>query len=193
MKTTYSIILMLCLSLICKAQGDRENTVDSMAMVSRAKADKVLQYFDTVQTPKILYSLEDKYYYLIIKDTSCYQEYYVALDSLGEVCIVRPAKVETKTGKKRRQQEQQYQELLSEAEPIFDLSKYHTDFVTKIPDAKMVSGKPSYFVLKNIDGKRYGEYSLSSVIAPLPINVSLWAYLIRRLSDEVNKDNKACN
>ncbi|WP_219035431.1 hypothetical protein [Empedobacter falsenii] len=189
MKTAYSIILMLCFSLVCKAQEGRENMTDSMAMVSRAKADKVLQHFDTIQAPKILYSLEDKYYYLIIKDTPCYQEYYVTLDSLGRIDKIRLIKVEIKTRKQRKQQEQ-YRELLSEAEPIFDLGKYHTDFITEMPDAKMVSGKPSYFVFKNIDGKRYGEYSLSSVTAPLPINISLWAYLIRRLSDEAYKNNK---
>lgn len=189
MKTANSIILMLCFSLICKAQNDREKEApDSMAVVSRAKADEVLKHFDTIPAPMILYSLEDKYYYLIIKDTPCYKEYYVALDSLSGVDKMRFVKAETKTRKQRRKEEQ-YRDLLLEAEPIFDLSKYHTDFITNVPDAKMVSGKRSYFVVKDIDGKRYGEYRLSAATAPLPINVNLWAYLIRRLSDEVFKDN----
>jgi len=153
MKTAYSIILMLCFSLVCKAQEDWENISDSMAMVSRAKADAVLKHFDTVQAPKILYSLEDKYYCLIIKDVPCNKEYFVALDSLGEIDKIRLVKAETKT-RTQRKQEEQYRKLLSEAEPIFDLTRYHTNFVTKIPDAKMVSGKPSYFVVKDIDGKR---------------------------------------
>ena len=59
-----------------------------------------------------------------------------------------------------------------------------------MPDTKYTSGRYSYFVLKDIDGKRYGEYRLSAVTSPLPINASLWAYLIRRLSDEAYKDNK---
>lgn len=192
MKTAYSIILILCFSLVCKAQNERETVSDTMAMVSRAKADTVLKYFDTIEAPKILYSLEDKYYYLIIKDTPCYKEYYVALDSLSRISKILPIKVEEKNRKQRKQQEQ-YRKLLSEAEPIFDLSKYHTNLITRIPDAKMVAGKPSYFVVKDIDGKRYGEYSLSSVTAPLPINTNLWAYLVRKLSDEVARDNKATN
>lgn len=192
MKTAFSIILILCFSHICKAQEDWKKTTDSTAIVSRTKADEVLKHFDTIPAPMILYSLEDKYYYLIIKDTSCYKEYYVALDSLGGVDKMRFVKAETKIMKQRRQEEQ-YRNLLLEAEPIFDLSKYHTDFITNVPDAKMMSGKPSYFVVKDIDGKRYGEYRLSAATAPLPINVNLWAYLIRRLSDEVAKDNKARN
>jgi hypothetical protein len=190
MKIAYSIILMLCFSLVCKAQEDWEKISDSMAMVSRTKADAVLKHFDTTQASKILYSLEDKYFYLIIKDTPCYKEYFVALDSLGEIDIIRSVKIETKTKKLWKQQEQ-YRKLLSEAEPIFDLSRYHTDFITRIPDAKMVAGKSSYFVVKGIDGKRYGEYSLSSVAVPLPINTSLWAYLVRKLSDEAARDIRA--
>ena len=180
---------MLCFSLVCKAQEDRGNIADSMAMVSRTKADKVLQHFDTIIAPKLLYSLDNKDFYVIIKSNPCYQEYYVALDSLGRIDKMRPVKAETKTRKQRKQQEQ-YQQLLSEAEPIFDLTKYHTDFITKMPDIKYTSGRYSYFVLKDIDGKRYGEYRLSAVTSPLPINASLWAYLIRRLSDEAYKDNK---
>lgn len=190
MKVAYSIILMLCFSLVCKAQSDWENVSDSMAMVSRNKADRILQHFDTVQVPKILFSLEDRYFYLIIKDTPCYKEYYVALDSLGEVNEIHSVKVEKKTKKQKKQQEQ-YRKLLLEAEPIFDLSRYHTDFIKRMPDATMVAGRPSYFVVKDVDGKRYGEYSLSSATTPLPINTNLWAYLIRKLSDEVEKDSKS--
>lgn len=189
MEKTYSLILMLCLSLVCQAQEDWEKVSDSMAMVSRAKADAVLQHFDTVQAPKLLYSLDNRDFYLIIKDTLCYKEYYVAIDSLGSIDKIRPVKAETKTRKQRKQQEQ-YRKLLSEAEPIFDLNKYHTDFVTKMPEAKMVAGRASYFVVKGIDSKRYGEYRLAAVTSPSPINASLWVYLIRRLSDEVYKDNK---
>lgn len=187
MKTIYSIILILCFSHVCKAQEHRENIADSMAMVSRSKADLVLDFFSKEQVPKLLYSLDNKDFYVIIKSNPCYQEYYVALDSLGRIDKMHSVKVETKTRKQRKQQEQ-YQQLLSEAEPIFDLRKYHTDFITKIPDTKYTSGRYSYFVLKDIDGKRYGEYRLSAVTSPLPINASLWTYLIRRLSDEAYKD-----
>ena len=65
MKAAYSIILMLCFSLVCKAQEDRGNIADSMAMVSRTKADKVLQHFDTIIAPKLLYSLDNKDFYVI--------------------------------------------------------------------------------------------------------------------------------
>ncbi len=178
---------MLCFSVVCKAQEGKESIPNRMAMFSRAKADAVLKNFDTLQAPKILYSLEDRYYYLIIKDTPLNKEYYVALDSLGGIDKINLAKEETKTRKKQKQ----YRKLLSEAKPIFDLSIYHTGLITKLPDAKMAAGRLSYFVVKDINGKRYGEYSLSAITAPLPIDTNLWAYLVRNLSDELAKDSKA--
>ncbi|MDM1363131.1 hypothetical protein, partial [Myroides marinus] len=101
-------------------------------------------------------------------------------------------KVEEKNRKQRKQQ-QQYRKLLSEAEPIFDLSKYHTDLITQVSDVKMEAGRPSYFVVKDTDGKRYGEYSLSSLTVTLPINTNLWAYLVKKLSDEIALDIKTRN
>lgn len=156
-------------------------------MVSRAKADKVLQRFDTIQAPKLLYSLDDRYFYLIIKGTPCYKEYYAVLDSLGEIAYLRLVKAEQKT----RKQQKQYRKLLSEAEPIFDLNRYRTNSMTEMPDAQYTSGKYSYFVVKDIDGKRYGEYRLPAVTSPAPINGSLWVYLIRRISEEAAKQYKA--
>ena len=174
------------LLLVCKAQEDRENIADSMTIVSRTKADKVLLQFNTIAAPKLLYSLDNKVFYVIIKSNPSYQEYYVTLDSLGRIDKMRLIKVEIKTKKQRKQQEQ-YRQLLSEAEPIFDLNKYHTNFITKMPNAKYTSGRYSYFVVKDIDGKRYGEYRLSAVTSPSPINTNLWLYIIRRLSDEISK------
>jgi hypothetical protein len=190
MKIIYSINLILCFSLVCQAQNNWQKKSDSLAMISRTKADAVLQYFDTIQAPKLLYSMEDRYFYLIIKGAPCYKEYYVALDSLGNIERMHLIKTEAKTKKQRKQQEQ-YRKLLSEAEPVFDLSRYHTDFITRMPDAKYIRGVPSYFVVKDVDGKRYGEYCLSSLTLPLPIDAKLAGYLIRRLSDEAARDNKA--
>lgn len=184
MKEAYSIILMLCFSLVCKAQSNFQNLSDSLGMKSRAKADMVLKYFDTLKTTKILFSIEDRYFYVIMKDTPCYKEYYVALDSLGDVENLHPVKVEKKNRKQRRQ-EKQYCELMLKAEPVFDLGKYHTDFITMMPNAKKLLGRPSYFVVIDTHGKRYGEYSLLSLTAPLPINTNLWAYLISKLSEEI--------
>lgn len=183
-KKAYSILIILCFSILSKAQNDWEIISDSLAMVSRTKADEVLKHFDTIRASKILYALEDKYYYLIIQDTPCYREFFISFDSIGVISKVRPVVVQVKTWKQRKQQKQ-YRELLLQAEPIFDISKYHTGIITRITVAKIVEGKPSYFVMVDVDNKRYGEYSLSAISMPLPVNTSLWVYLVRRLSDEI--------
>ncbi len=190
MKTIWFTFLLVYFSLVSKAQSEWEKVSDSSAMISRAKADRILSYFDTLRMPKLLYSLEDRYYYLIIKDTPCYKEYYIEVDSLGDVVQSRFLNQKKKMGKKQRKQAEQYQNLLCESTP-FNLSQYHTDYITRMPDAKYISGKPTYFVVKDIEGKRYGEYRLSAITAPSLIDKSLWSYLLRRLSEETEKNNKA--
>lgn len=190
MKTIWFTFLLVYFSLASKAQGDWEKVSDSPAMISRAKADRILSYFDTLRMSKLLYSLEDRYYYLIIKDTPSYKEYYIEVDSLGEVIQLRFLNQKKITGKKQRKQAEQYQKLICEGAP-FNLSQYHTDYITRMPDAKYISGKPTYFVVKDIEGKRYGEYRLSAITTPSLIDKNLWSYLLRRLSEETEKNKKA--
>ncbi len=99
MKIIHSIILLLCFSPLCQAQNDWEDTPDTMAIISRAKADAVLKHFDTIQAPKLLYSLDDTYYYLIIKNSPSHKEYYIVLDSLGLIEKLYYIKDEAKTTK----------------------------------------------------------------------------------------------
>ncbi len=67
MKKVIILFLVLC-SSFCWAQSSWKKMSDSLAMLSRAKADKVLIYFDTLKSPKLLYSVLDKNYYVLIKD-----------------------------------------------------------------------------------------------------------------------------
>lgn len=67
----------------------------------------------------------------------------------------------------------------------FDTSQYSAEFITTLPNATYVAGTPSYFVLKDEDNKRYGEYSLSSIVAPSPINPVLWAVLFKRIMENI--------
>lgn len=189
MKTVGYIVLLLGFSFICEAQNNWKKVSDSLALISRQRADMVLSHFDTIQAPKILYALEDKDFYLIIKSKPEYKEYFVRLNNSGRIEKVRPVKTELITERQRQQQEH-YRKLLSEAEPIFDINSYHTNYITRISEATNSSGRPSYFVLKDIDGKRYGEYSLSAITTPMPIKSSLWVYLAMKLSDEIAREKQ---
>lgn len=171
----YFILPLLLFFVACQAQQGKEAS-DSLALISRTKADKVLNQFNSLSGAKILYSLKDQHYYVIIQKGSRYQEYYVSLDSLGKV-------EEIQTLKSREEN----RKLLSQS---FDLDKYHSGFVTRMPDATYVRGVPSYFVIKDQDGNRYGEYSLSSLTLPAPIAGNLYSYLTKRLSEEISSRQK---
>lgn len=55
-----------------------------------------------------------------------------------------------------------------------------------MPDAKFIQGYPSYFVVKDEEGKRYGEFSLSYLTVPSPINRNVYGYLIKKMSELVS-------
>lgn len=46
-------------------------------------------------------------------------------------------------------------------------------------------GVPSCFVIKDEYDNRYGEYCLSSITIPCPINPDLWIYLTRELVENI--------
>lgn len=187
MKTLFYIIIVF-FPIVLNAQNNREiKPSDSAGLVSRAFADNVLSKFDTIKAPKILYSLDNHFFYVIVKNDP-YKEFYIVLEE-NNVLKIETIITELKT-KKQRKQNKQYCKLLSKAEPLFDFNKYNTDFITKMPEATLISGRNSYFVLKDVDGKRYGEYNLSSLTTPLPINMYLWTYLTKKLSDQMGRDIK---
>lgn len=189
MKNVWFTIFLFYFSITTNSQSDWKKVSDSMAMISRGKADRIFSIFDSIIMPKLLYSFEDKYYFLIIKDTPFYKEYYIEADSLGDVVQLRFMNYNKLKLKKQRKQAEQYKKLLNEGNP-FNLNQYHTDYILRVPDAKYITGKPTYFVVKDIESKRYGEYRLSAITVPSPINQSLWIYLFRRLGEELERNTK---
>lgn len=172
------VILFFLSSITCIAQEETiKKKADSLSYVSRAKADLILSHFDSIRTEKILYSISDEQYYVILKDGCCYREYYIHTDSAGNIKDQRTAK----TSKKNKK-------LLAKA---FNLDNYHKEFVTRANNPTVVQGNPSYFVVKDIDGKRYGEYSLSTITVPVPIDKQVYNYLLTRLLRESTKNSKA--
>jgi hypothetical protein len=161
---------------------------------SRAKADIVLSKFDTISGKKILYTLLDKDYYIIIQADKHYKEYVVSIDSICNVVRIKEINTDKEIGKlqakkflskNKRKLLRRLEEDIQTVREAFNTSQYSTELITSVPNATYVVGVPSYFVVKDADGRRYGEYSLSSITAPCPINPNLWAYLVRRLSEQV--------
>jgi hypothetical protein len=195
MKKTVIICFILFFSCFCYAQYDWKAISDSLALESRAKADIVLSKFDTISGKKILYSLLNKEYYIIIQSDTYYKEYIVSIDSIcnilgikeidnsNKIRELKSKKILSKSKRKFLQRLEADRQTVKEA---FNTSQYGTELITSVPNATYVAGVPSYFVMKDESNNRYGEYSLSSITVPCPINPDLWAYLVRELSENKN-------
>lgn len=192
MKKIITICFALCITCFGYAQRDWKVTSDSLALISRSKADIILSKFDTVSGRKILYSLQDRDYIIILEQDSCYKEFVLKVDSGCNILVVREIDndemIEKLKSKKilSRNNKKLLKRLLEDRQTVkdaFDTSRYSTEFITFMPDATWVAGVPSYFVMKDKRNKRYGEYSLSSITTPCPIDPNLWAYLLGILNN----------
>jgi hypothetical protein len=194
MKKIYCILLLLCSIYYANAQDWHK--IDSLDSVSRHKADIVLSYFDTIQGKKLLYSLRDKDYYIIIEDCNKIREFNIKIDNDCNVIYLCKAKdayddYMSKYGeeyakyskRKKRKILARFEKDKETVKNAFDLRQYHVGYITRWVNTKWTAGIPSYFVVKDINGRRYGE--LSSITAPCPINPNLWIYLFRKLSEQI--------
>lgn len=164
---TIAILILLVFPLLCYSQG-MVTSLDSKSKYSRAKADSVLRSFENFHVLKMLYSVRDSEYYVILKKGTTYEEYFVLAKELQTLKIfsLNNEKPNLKIFKR-----------------IFKLKKYHTGFITKMPNAKFIQGDLSYFVLKDQLGNRYGEFSLSFLTVPSPIDKKIYAYLTTKISE----------
>lgn len=180
------IFIFSCIHLVCVAQNELneiDRVSDSLTMISRHKADIVLSLFDTISTPKLLYSIDDRRYYVIVKDAIKHKEYFITLDDLGNLKGISQVKRGKSRNKKQKKQEEQYQKILLRTDP-FDFNQYHIGYITKAPKAKYIEGKPTYFVVKDVKGNRHGEYRLPGLTLPSIIDENLYVYLFKRITDE---------
>ena len=192
MKRVITIYLSLFIASFCFAQNNWRVTIDSLALESRSKADLILAAFDSLPGKKILFSLQNRDYHLIIQLNNGYKEYIVKTDNFCNIItfleIENEKTIETLKKKrilsrKNRRKLKQLQDSIQMLSDAFDINQYNTDFTTSVPNATYIGGVSSYFVLKDEKNNRYGEYCLSSLTAPCPINPSLWLYLINAIMD----------
>ncbi len=188
-----SICIALCLSAVCYAQGWEVHS-DSLAMVSRAKADTVLSMFDKMSGRKILYSLQDIAYYVIVQcGNDDFKEYVVKLDDSCDLLSFSEVSHEGEVLNVKNKRKY-YRRMKEERRAIinaFNPDLYSTELITSVTDATMVKGVPSYFVMKDENNKRYGEYRLPMLTLPCPIDPSIYGYLIRELTMYSADNSKA--
>ena len=82
-----AFLLNLSIGVGNDTAGDWTFTPDSIATVSHCKADEVLQIFDSFKGNKVIYSLNNKYYFVVIYDRkkNKYNEFVASADANGKL------------------------------------------------------------------------------------------------------------
>ena len=89
-KITISSILILFTYLVsAQVPIEHNSTMDSLALNSRHKADVVLSYFNTLSGKKLLYSIDNIGYYIIVEQQNGYKEYAIHIDSTCNILSIK--------------------------------------------------------------------------------------------------------
>ncbi len=178
--------LLLTLLLVACKSFEYNNALFNQQMSSslakeRLYADIVLQHFDSICAPKLLYKIKyrgntsDKHYYILIKTKQKYLEYKVVVDSVYSL-----KSIDSIDGDKINKQFVDYgffYRTKSDAEPIFKYDRYNTTYAMKGSTCKWCGSTYAYFVLKDQNGVVHGEFYGEELCAFEVGNMSLIFYI----------------
>jgi hypothetical protein len=165
-----SVILMICsITFSHKIYSQPDKAFN--------KAQLVVEQVFKNRSPQsyLLLSKEDKEYLIIEKNENKYEEYVVLVDESNNVTKIDSNK-------------NNFNIVLDRA---FDSNIYHKEYIdwnatyATIRNA-FSGGKPVYFYYRSKDGKVYGETNLTTIVHPNPIDVSVFGYLLNKLSESTN-------
>lgn len=149
--------------------------------IRRRDARYVLSYFDNQKVDKVLYSISDSLFYVILNTVD--KDEYIVQKS-GKVLKVKKTSLYDYSGKKLKRMRKLYEE----AQPIFDPSRYIHGTVNWLPSDKNTIGYPAqrnYFQYVNAENKLILEYNVVEMDDNCQfLNPKLSAYLYKRLYDE---------
>lgn len=166
------ILHLIIFSLVFSSCASQITEADKL---SRMKADNLLkqEFVKDTQDSKLLFSISDKWYMVITKKEGAYNDYYYEVDSLNTINeIQKPKEPLNKTLMNKAFNFSQYNKSFT----TFESSKYKNNY-------ELSQGNKTYFVVLNDEGNRYGEFALSVIIEPTPINKEVYYYLVTRLTN----------
>ncbi|AMR42939.1 hypothetical protein [Elizabethkingia anophelis] len=151
----------------------------SLKNTSREHLQKIMneEFSNRVNNKTLVYAVDDKWYLIIDDKGSYYEEFYIKADG-------------NKIIKEKLDKINKPNSMLDNA---FDLSNYKYDYIDFSSDGykdyKLAQGNKTYFCV--IDKEKYhGEFNLSVIVDPIPIDKNLNKYLMTKLFKEIS-NNKA--
>ena len=176
MKSYYVIGLLLMISISASCQNINDKNLS--VLECRLKADQVLKILDRPKTERILYSISNQYYHIIVKNNNDYEEYYIKTDSVGNV--EKKNRIDPQKNSFRRHD--------ISFEEMFTIKYKHDSCYTSIDHFtyyRPCHYSNSYFVMKDVNDIRHGEFFLPMLHIPPVIDERLYVYLLGSLVNEM--------
>ncbi|WP_417350992.1 hypothetical protein [Flavobacterium alkalisoli] len=135
------------------------------------RIDKLLTSFfkEDLNENKIVFTINDKLYLIIVEKKDAYEHYYFEADTI--------------TDKKPQVKQMIIFKPNNLLETAFNTNNYHTGYIDFFSDfykdgVEFSIGNPTYFVLLDKNGQKFGETELSAVVIPNPIDKEVYNYIL---------------
>ena len=172
---TYKFYISLFLTFVFVQYVNGQDALTGYDLESRNKADLVfeclLEVQNIQQTPYVLLSSGNSSYFIILNRKSHYTMVWGKL-------------LEDQSFKVTSLKNQNKSDKLIES--AFNIKNYHDGFISWDSEFyadgyEMASGAPTYFVMKDSNGNRFGESVLSMLVSPNPIDKKIYGYMATEL------------
>ena len=172
------VLKLLFFFILFPSIGVSQRELSGFYLESRQKADsvysKIIERETKSNNPYLLISSNNQFYLVVLDRDSHYTMVHCEFNQNGAIDIQKVINQEKSNT------------ILNRA---FDTSGYHTGFISFDSEFfkdgyEIAYGSPTYFVLKNSEGKRFGESVLSVLVKPNPIDPEVYGYLFSALINQ---------
>ncbi|CAM1343081.1 hypothetical protein [Tenacibaculum amylolyticum] len=173
-KQPKGIFLLILLVLV---SFTNTNNKELQYPVNNPTANKVIHTVFKKKAPSqyTLFSIEDTWFLIIERKHNEYIQHFVCINKNNDIKTIESNVIK---------------ENLTVLNRAFNKNIYHQNYIDLnagfyTVGRKFSTGKPTYFCYKDTDGKIYGEASLTTVIQPNPIDLSVYGFLLDKLSNYI--------
>jgi hypothetical protein len=156
----------------------RAELPQNLDSIHNPNATTIIKDFFSNTEPKqyLLLSESNVKYIIIEKKEKGYVQHFIKVNHRNQIISTKSNKVlEDETVLNRAFQKEVYRrDYVNLDAPLFQTRNSFSE------------GSKVYFYYKHSDGRKYGEASLTSIIHPNPIDLSIFGYLMNKLSSSSN-------
>lgn len=158
------VIFLICSVCVFSQKSQRDESLEKLQIVLDDN-----DFLANEKRKLLVYSINDTNYLIIANQKKYYIEYYANIqNNKSTLRVVNRVK-----------------KPFCVLDRSFDLTKYNYEYIDfhsdKYKNYKLAQGNKTFFCIIDENGQFHGEFNLSVIVNPVPIDKELYEYLTQRM------------